>query len=100
MPDALIQPIVSDDVVAVLADIALGTPANDTVEVGGPERFRFEQFIGRGLSFKNDQREVVSDRHARYFGTELREESLVAGGKARIGQTRFDAWLSRSNALR
>ena len=100
VPDALIQPIVSDDVVAVLADIALGTPANDTVEVGGPERFRFEQFIGRGLSFKNDQREVVSDRHARYFGTELREESLVAGGKARIGQTRFDAWLSRSNALR
>jgi uncharacterized protein YbjT (DUF2867 family) len=100
VPDALIQPIVSDDVVAVLADIALGAPLNDVVEVGGPERFRLEQFIGRGLSFKNDQRKVVADHHARYFGTELAEESLVPGSKARLGQMRFDAWLSRSSASR
>lgn len=98
VPGALIQPILSDDVVSVLAEIALGPPVNGTVEVGGPERFRFEDFIARALTGKNDKRKVVADLHARYFGTELREESLVPGNEARIGQTRFDAWLSRSNA--
>lgn len=100
VPGALIQPILSDDVVSVLADIALGPPVNGTVEVGGPERLRFEDFIARTLSAKNDKRKVVADLHARYFGTELQEESLVTGNAARIGQTRYDVWLSRSNASR
>jgi len=93
---ALIQPILSDDVVAALADIALAAPVNGTVEVGGPERFRFEEFIKRALTAKNDKRNVVGDLHARYFGTELSEESLIPGGGARLGQTRFDTWLSRA----
>jgi uncharacterized protein YbjT (DUF2867 family) len=100
VPDALIQPIVSDDVVSVLAEIALGQPANGTLEVGGPERFRFDAYIGRVLSAKSDKRKVVADLHARYFGTELGEESLVPSGTARIGQMRFDAWISRSGASR
>lgn len=100
VPAALIQPIVSDDVVAVLAEIVLAAPVNGTLEVGGPERFRFDEIIGRALSVKNDKRKVITDVHARYFGTELDEESLVPGDKARIGQTRFDAWISRSSASR
>jgi uncharacterized protein YbjT (DUF2867 family) len=100
VPGAFIQPILSDDVVSVLAEVALGPPVNGTVEVGGPERFRFEDFIARTLSVKNDKRKVVGDLHARYFGTEVSEESLVPGNEARIGQTRFDVWLSRSNASR
>lgn len=99
VPEAMIQPIASDDVVSVLADIALGPPANDTLEVGGPERFRFDALIGHALSVKHDKREVKADPHARYFGTELREESLLPGGKARISRTRFDTWLSRSNPM-
>lgn len=94
---ALIQPILSDDVVAALADIAVGQPLNGTVEVGGPERFQFEEFISRALNAKNDKRKVVADAHARYFGTELAEESLVPIGKARLGQTRFDAWAGRGS---
>jgi uncharacterized protein YbjT (DUF2867 family) len=97
---ALIQPILSDDVVSVLAEIALGQPVNGMVEVGGPERFRFDKFITLALSAKTDKRKVVADLHARYFGTELGEESLIPGGKARIGQTRYEAWLSRSSASR
>jgi len=100
VPAALIQPVVSDDVVSVLAEIALGPPVNDTLEVGGPDRFRFDEIIGRVLRARSDQRQVVADRHARYFGTELSDESLVAGGKARIGQARFAAWLERSGASR
>src|ERR1700751_4685459 len=79
---ALIQPILSDDVVSVLADVALGPPANGTVEVGGPERFRFEKFIALALSAKHDERKVVADSNARYFGTQLTEESLIPGGNA------------------
>jgi uncharacterized protein YbjT (DUF2867 family) len=94
VPDALIQPIVSDDVVSVLAEIVLGQPVNGTLEVGGPERFRFEAFIDRVLSAKHDKRNVVADLHARYFGTELAEESLVPIGQARLGQTSFAAWIS------
>ena len=97
---ALIQPILSDDVVSVLAEIALEPPVNGTVEVGGPERLRFEEFAARTLSAKNDKRRVVADIHAHYFGTELGEESLIPGGKARIGQTRYEAWLGRSSGSR
>jgi uncharacterized protein YbjT (DUF2867 family) len=100
VPNALIQPIVSDDVVAVLADIALAQPANGTVEVGGPERFRFDAFIERALISKQDQRTVVADHHARYFGTELNEESLVPGGNAKLGKLRFDTWLARPSQPR
>jgi uncharacterized protein YbjT (DUF2867 family) len=95
---ALIQPILSDDVVSVLADVVLAPPVNGTVEVGGPERFRFDEFIAHVLSAKKDKRKVVADLHARYFGTELEEESLVPTGQARIGQTPYDAWISRSGA--
>src|SRR5262249_46831459 len=82
---ALIQPILSDDVVSVLADIALGPPLNGTVEVGGPQRFRFDEFVALVLNVKHDKRKVVADLHARYFGAELGEESLIPGSKARIG---------------
>jgi uncharacterized protein YbjT (DUF2867 family) len=97
VPDALIQPVLSDDVVSVLAEIALNQPANGTIEVGGPQRLRFEAFIGRSLSAENDKRKVVSDRHTAYFGTELTEESLVPGKTARIGQTQFESWINGSS---
>ncbi|HXW85435.1 MAG TPA: SDR family oxidoreductase [Candidatus Binataceae bacterium] len=97
---ALIQPISSDDVASVLADIALGPPVNGTLEAAGPERFSFKEFITRALSVKNDKRKVVADPHARYFGTELERESLLAGPEARIGQTRYESWIGRSSAAR
>jgi uncharacterized protein YbjT (DUF2867 family) len=93
---ALIQPILSDDVVAALADITLAPPVNGMVEVGGPERFEFAEFITRALRGQHDPRNVVGDVHARYFGTELTEQSLIPDGAARIGQTRYDTWLNRA----
>ena len=97
---ALIQPILSDDVVSVLAELTLGQAVNGTVEVGGPERFRFDRFIALSLNAKHDERKVVADPRARYFGTELTEESLIPGGNARIGHTRFEAWCSRPSTAR
>jgi len=96
---ALIQPVFSEDVVSVLADIALGPPANTVLEVGGPERLPFEEFMARVLNAKGDKRKIVADREARYFGTVLGEESLVTGRNAHIGNTRYEAWIHRSRAL-
>jgi uncharacterized protein YbjT (DUF2867 family) len=76
--------------------VAIGAPLNGIVEVGGPEQFRFDEFISRCLKARNDPREVIADPHARYFGTELDEFSLVPGDGALLGEIRFEDWLSHS----
>src|SRR5690242_14191414 len=39
LPPALIQPMAADDVASAVCSVALGTPLNGTVEIGGPEQF-------------------------------------------------------------
>jgi len=95
---ALIQPIAADDVSAVLADLAVGAPVNGIVEVAGPDRFPLDELARKFLAARKDPREVVADIHARYFGSELDDRSLVAGDNPRIGPTRFHNWLSRASA--
>ena len=51
---------------------------------------------GKDSAHVNDPREVVADPHARYFGAELGERTLVPGDDAQLGETRFEDWLSRS----
>ena len=89
----------ADDVASALWNRA-GAPLNGTVEIAGPEQFRFDELIRRGLSAHNDPREVVADPHARYFGTELSERTLVPGNDARLGETRFEDWLGNPAAQR
>jgi uncharacterized protein YbjT (DUF2867 family) len=96
VPSAFFQPILSDDVVAVLVDVTLGAPVNGIIELAGPDRFRFDEIIRQFLSATQDTRQVVRDTHARYFGAKLDEESLVPRGNSRIGATRFKDWLSHS----
>ncbi|HKE96405.1 MAG TPA: hypothetical protein VKB34_19005, partial [Povalibacter sp.] len=93
LPTAFVQPIVSDEVVATLADVATGAPLNDTVEVAGPEKFRLDDLVRRVLHSRSDARKVTGDIHARYFGTELGDESLVPlATPPRLGKTRFETW--------
>jgi uncharacterized protein YbjT (DUF2867 family) len=93
---AFVQPIASDDVAATMADVALGAPVNGTVEVAGPERVRLAEIVQRFFDATRDERTVVTDGHARYFGVELNDQSLVPGDNARIAPTRFEDWLERS----
>jgi uncharacterized protein YbjT (DUF2867 family) len=95
---ALIQPIAADDVSAVLADLAVATPVNGTVEAGGPDRFPLDELGRKFLAARGDARTVVADVHARYYGSELDDRSLVAGAHAHIGPTRFQNWLTRPAA--
>lgn len=95
---ALIQPIAADDVSGVLADLAVGTPVNGTVEVGGPDRFPIDELARKFLATRGDTRQVIADVHARYFGSELDDRSLVTGEGAIIAPTRFQNWLTRPSA--
>ena len=94
LPSVRFQPMAADDVAEVVAKTAVGSPLNGIVEVGGPEQFRFDEMIQRGLSANKDPREVMADPHARYFGTELSERSLVPGDGAMLGEIRFEDWLT------
>ncbi len=96
LPPVLFQPIAADDVVSVLCKVATGSPMNNTIEIAGPELFRFDELIRQRLTALNDPREVVADPHARYFGAELSERSIVPDETAELGQTRFEDWLSLS----
>src|SRR5205823_6277581 len=95
---ALMQPIAADDVATALTGLALAEPVNGTVEISGPEPIRMDEFARGFLSATRDPRKVTTDVHARYFGTELNDQSLTAGDNARLGPTRFEEWLSRSTA--
>jgi uncharacterized protein YbjT (DUF2867 family) len=95
---ALFQPIAADDVAAALTGFALAEPLNGTVEIAGPEPIRMDEFARRFLSATRDPRKVTTDAHAVYFGTELYDQSLTPGDKARLAPTRFEDWLSRSTA--
>jgi uncharacterized protein YbjT (DUF2867 family) len=95
---ALVQPIASDDVAAALADLAVGPPVNGIVEVAGPEQFPLDKLASIALAARHDQRRVIADIHARYYGALLNDRSLTPGDGARIGPTHFEAWLRRSMA--
>ena len=96
LPPVRFQPIAADDVASAVVRMAMGAPLNGIVDAAGPEQFRFDELIRLGLSARKDPREVIADPHARYFGTELSERSLVPGDDAQLGETRFEDWLSRS----
>ncbi len=97
VPPVLIQPMAADEVVAAVARVALGAPLNGTVEVAGPQAFRFDELIRLTLAARHDPREVVADPHARYFGAELGERSLVPVTRdARLGEIRYQAWLDQA----
>jgi uncharacterized protein YbjT (DUF2867 family) len=89
------QPMASDDVARVVGKVAAGAPVNGRVETGGPERFAMDEFFRDALAAWNDPREVVADPHARYFGTELSEGSLVPGDDATLGEIRYRDWPGR-----
>jgi uncharacterized protein YbjT (DUF2867 family) len=92
----LIQPMAAEDVASALGRITVGSPLNGIVEVAGPQRFRLDELIRRFLGERRDPREVITDPHARYFGAELDERTLVPGDDARLAETRFDDWLSQA----
>lgn len=95
LPTAPMQPVAAVDVAAALADIAAGPPANGIVELAGPESLPIAEFVRRFLTATGDQRRVVGDPEARYFGAALDDRGLNPGDNPRVGPTRFEEWIDR-----
>jgi uncharacterized protein YbjT (DUF2867 family) len=98
VPHALFQPMAADDVATAVGKIAVAPPVNGTVEIGGPEQFRIDELVRRRLASLKDPREVIADPNARYSGAKLSEKTLVPGDNARLGETRFETWLTQPAA--
>ena len=96
LPNVFIQPMAADDVAGALERVAVGTPVNGTVEVGGPDKFRLDELVRRYLAASNDPREVIADPKARYYGITVTDNTLVPDRGARLGEIRFENWLSQS----
>jgi uncharacterized protein YbjT (DUF2867 family) len=98
VPRALFQPMAADDVARALGRVAVGEPVNGTVEIGGPEQFHVDELVRRRLASLKDPREVIADPNAHYSGAKLSERALVPGNDARLGETRFETWLTQPAA--
>jgi uncharacterized protein YbjT (DUF2867 family) len=94
----LFQPMAADDVASAVGRIAVGPPANSTVEIAGPEQFRLDELVRRRLTTLKDPREVIADSNARYSAAKVSERTLLPGDNARLGETRFETWLSEPAA--
>lgn len=97
LPSVLFQPIAADDVATSIGQIAVGPPANGTVEIGGPETSRLDEVIRRGLASLGDSREVVADPQARYYGIAVQERTLIPEDGAELGKILFEDWLAEGN---
>lgn len=98
VPDADFQPIAAADVAAILADVAVAEPAGGLIEIAGPDKAPFADFVARHAQAKGDRRPVSAAPESPYFGARLTRGSLVpdAAAAPRLGATRFAAWLSRA----
>jgi uncharacterized protein YbjT (DUF2867 family) len=98
LSSVLMQPMVSDDVAAAVAEVALEQPVNGMIEVAGPDQIRQDELVRQFLSATGDARKVITDVNAGYFGIAVNDESLVPGDGARLGKRHFSDWLSRSTS--
>ena len=96
LPPVLMQPIVSDDVAASMAEAALAKPLNGIVELAGPEPIRQDELVRQFLKATGDARTVITDPKALYYGVAVNDQSLTPGEHPRLGPTRFADWLGRN----
>jgi uncharacterized protein YbjT (DUF2867 family) len=89
VPDARIQPIAADDVATEVADVAVGTPLNGIVDIGGPDKISFADMARLVIAKLGDSRRVVVDPAATYFGTAVDDNSLVTGDGGKLAATPF-----------
>ncbi|MEX3655567.1 SDR family oxidoreductase [Mycolicibacterium fortuitum] len=92
VPDARIQLISVDDVAAEVAKVAQAAPLDGIVNIGGPDKLSFADMARAVLAAQGDDKRVVVDPQAKYFGTAVDDNSLVTGDDGILGETRWAAW--------
>lgn len=92
MSPSKFQPVAADDVAATLAEIVTAEPKNGVVELAGPEASSMAEFIQLYLSSIGDERTVIADPEAKYFGAVLDKDGLAPTGQFIAGGTRLADW--------
>jgi uncharacterized protein YbjT (DUF2867 family) len=93
LPPALFRPIAADDVATAVARAAVGPPSNGTTEIAGPDALGMDDFVRTALAANDDQRQVVTDAQAPYFGAVIDDRTLAPDENATIFTTRYSDWL-------
>lgn len=93
LPRALFRPIAADDVATAVARAAVGPPINKITEIAGPEAMGMDDFVRKGLAATGDQRRVVTDAQAPYFGAVIDDQTLAPDDNATIFTTRYSDWI-------
>jgi len=57
-----------------------------------------DELVRRRLAQLGDPREVVADPNALYSGAKINDRTLVPGDNARLGETRYEAWVNQTTA--
>ena len=94
LPTGLMQFVAAGEVAATVTELATSAPVNGRIELGGPEALSLDAWARRLFTATGDDREIIADPHARYFGTELHGGELTTGEGARTGAIDFDRWLA------
>ncbi|MNO97654.1 NmrA-like family protein [compost metagenome] len=98
LTSAALQPIASADVAAALAKIAVAAPTGKIEEVAGPDKQPLVSFAKTYLQHTKDQREVITDDNAGYYGAIINDQSLTPGANPILGKIHFDQWLKSAGA--
>ncbi|MCV7260794.1 SDR family oxidoreductase [Mycobacterium shimoidei] len=93
LPHALFRPIAADDVATAVAHVAVAPPINGVAEIAGPEAMGMDDFVRKGLAATGDQRRVVTDAQAPYFGAVIDDQTLAPDENATIFSTRYSDWI-------
>jgi len=89
----LVQPIAPDDIAAVLAEIAAGTPQGRYVDVAGPETQDLVDMARRTHAVQGRSVKLIPTWSGP-LGPELAGNVLLPGDRARIAPTTFEQWLA------
>ncbi|GIF97580.1 SDR family oxidoreductase [Catellatospora citrea] len=99
LPPAMMQPIAAADVSAAVAAAAEADPVNGTYDIAGPEKITQDDLVRRLLAAEGDDRQVITDPEATYFGAAVANTSLLApAGEAHLGKTDFATWFAGRDA--
>lgn len=95
-PHGAFQPIAAADVATAVTRATTGDPTNGLVNVAGPEKRGMDDFIRTRFAATGDDRQVVTDSDARYYGAVLDDRSIVPvdGEDVVIYPTTFTEWMA------
>jgi uncharacterized protein YbjT (DUF2867 family) len=93
LPAKPVQPVAAADVADALVEMALGSPVDSAVDMGGPEKMLLAEFVHRVLRTDHDPRYVVEDDEIIPVGFNISGDFLLPHAPLRPGPTTLESWV-------